>query len=119
MSGDFQRPGQLAYTGHPSVGNIGHMRLTEEGKQVVFANGEKGHVLQHHRVPVLFVKHGVYSIGRVEADSGEQIGVHTGDAVGCLPETLPPRVVADGVQDFDYRVLDALLLNDGSFWAAG
>jgi hypothetical protein len=101
---------QVHYLREPNdalLWNVRDVGPAHEGEQVMLAHARKRQVPQQDRVVAVCFERDLQVVGRVFVQAREEVGVCLGDALGGLDQALPPRVLADSVQDLTHRPFDA------------
>ena len=104
---DLQAPGiglddarDLAQAGDLAVGNVGDVRLADEGQQVMLAGAEELDVLDEDHLLVFFVEHGgADDLLPVLGITLGQVLEGLGDALGRLEEAFAAFILAQQAQD--------------------
>jgi len=104
---DIDCPRQLRQPDHPALpGQIGDVRLTEEGQQVMFAHAAELDASDQDRL-VRLVGEGPPQVPLGGgADTGKYFAVGPGDAPGCVSQTLAVGVLADRQENLANRSFD-------------
>lgn len=97
---DIHDAGYLGEARYLPVGDVGHVRLSVEGKHVVLAEGVEVNVLDDDHLVVVFVElsrvehsHGVHRVAAGEGEHG------LGHALGSLEQALALGILAQQLED--------------------
>jgi hypothetical protein len=103
--------GELAHAHNAAAGNVANVDLAVERQKMVFTERVEGNVLHHHHLFVPFLKANLKQSDWILFQSGEQLGVHSGDTFGSIHEAFAARVFPNSL---DYRgdsLFDSFLIH--------
>lgn len=92
---------------------IGDVRLSEEGDEVVLADREKGDVADDDDFIVCDLEGGIEMGGWVFAKATANFGIHPCDPLRGVAETIAIRVLPDGGEDLFYGGSNAVVVDGG------
>lgn len=92
---------------------IGDVRLSEEGDEVVLADREKGDVADDDDFIVCDLEGGIEMGGWVFAKATANFGIHPRDPLRGVAETIAIRVLPNGGEDLFYGGSNAVVIDVG------